>query len=127
MYRCLQGFTTSISMNIIYDSNFLGKKFKSILRMLEAEIAQNLRMPSFNLENVVLIKKTYMAVFDDKNSLIDIIINDKMCDDEGVASDVLPALLVFCCLLLFFYYIDSSTCKILELMNLEYVLWLSGR
>ena len=40
-----------------YNSNFFSKWFKNILRTLEAEIAQNSRTPSFNLKNVVLIKK----------------------------------------------------------------------
>ena len=54
MYRCLPIWSL---LYRYYNSNFFSKWFKNILRTFEGEIAQNLRTPSFNLKNVVLIKK----------------------------------------------------------------------
>ena len=75
MYRCLPIcllplFQWSLLYRY-YNSNFFSKWFKNILRTFEAEIAQNLRTPSFNLKNVVLIKKK--NVYSQKMSIIPII------------------------------------------------------
>ena len=51
-------------MFIIY-SIWITQSWYNILRKFEVEFAENLRMPSFNLKNVVLIKKnTYPYVSD---------------------------------------------------------------
>ena len=68
MYRCLPIYLLPLFkwwlLFRYYNSNFFSKWFKNILRTFEAEIAQNLRTPSFNLKNVVLIrKKTCIFLF----------------------------------------------------------------